>query len=203
MTYSVKEIFLTLQGEGHHTGRRAVFVRFTGCNLWTGREKDREKATCRFCDTDFVGGTRYTVEALAQAVEETWGSGAGRFVVFTGGEPLLQLDPKLLRAVRGNGFEVAVETNGTQKAPDPDLWLTVSPKARAPFVQRSGSELKLVYPQEGMDPAQYSRLPFRHKYLQPMDGPDLARNTAAAIEYCMTHPEWKLSLQTHKMVGIR
>jgi 7-carboxy-7-deazaguanine synthase len=203
MSYKVKEIFLTLQGEGHHTGRRAVFVRFTGCNLWTGREKDRAKAVCQFCDTDFVGGTRYTLDALVRAVEETWGSGSGRFVVFTGGEPLLQLDSKLLAAVRALGFEVAVETNGTQPAPDPDLWLTVSPKAKAELVQRSGSELKLVYPQEGVDPAAYTALPFAHRYLQPMDGPDLQRNTAAAIAYCLAHPEWKLSLQTHKMVGIR
>ena len=204
MSYKIKEIFLTLQGEGHHTGRRAVFVRFTGCNLWTGREKDRAKAVCQFCDTDFVGGTRYSLEALVQAMEEAWGAlPSGRFVVFTGGEPLLQLDAPLLAAVRARGFEVAVETNGTQPSPDPDLWLTVSPKARAGLVQQTGSELKLVYPQDGMDPADYSALPFRHHYLQPMDGPDLAANTAAAIAYCLAHPEWKLSLQTHKMVGIR
>ena len=212
MSYAVKEIFYTLQGEGANSGRPAVFCRFSGCNLWTGREADRATAVCRFCDTDFVGtdgtdGGRFeTAEALAHAVASAWpGDPAGRrrFVVCTGGEPLLQLDEPLLSALHAEEFEVAVETNGTLEAPPGIDWLTVSPKAGAPLVARAGDELKLVYPQESAEPERYVQLDFRHFYLQPMDGPDLEPNTAAAIRYCLEHPRWRLSLQTHKLVGIR
>jgi 7-carboxy-7-deazaguanine synthase len=208
--YTVKEIFYTLQGEGANAGRAAVFCRFAGCNLWTGRERDRATAVCRFCDTDFVGvgpdGGRFaTADDLADAVASRWPAGAGGrpLVVCTGGEPLLQLDEAAVAALRARGFEVAVETNGTQ-APPPGLdWVCVSPKIGAPFVLDRGDELKLVYPQEGGDPARFAGLAFRHFFLQPMDGPDAAENTERAIAYCLAHPQWRLSVQTHKVVGIR
>jgi len=208
--YAVKELFLTLQGEGAHAGRAAVFCRFSGCNLWSGRETDRADATCRFCDTDFVGmdgaggGGFVDAEALTEAIESAWESGkANRFVVFTGGEPLLQLDEALIAATHARGFEIAVETNGTI-APPPGLdWICVSPKAGAPFIATRGSELKLVFPQPGLAPDEFRSLAFAHFWLQPMDGPDLAANTAAAIAYCLAHPSWRLSLQTHKLIGIR
>ena len=211
MSYAVKEIFYTLQGEGAHSGRPAVFCRFSGCNLWTGREADRATAVCRFCDTDFVGtdgtgGGRFpSAAALAAAVAAAWPAepaGRSRFVVCTGGEPLLQLDAPLLSALHAEGFEVAVETNGTQEPPAGIDWLTVSPKAGAELVARAGHELKLVFPQAGAEPEHYAALDFRHHYLQPMDGPDLAANTAAAVRYCLAHPRWRLSLQTHKLLGI-
>lgn len=210
MGYAVKEVFATLQGEGAQAGRAAVFCRFAGCNLWSGREADRASAACRFCDTDFVGldgpgGGRFAdADALAGAVEAAWTGGpADRYVVFTGGEPLLQLDGALLAAVRARGFELAVETNGTLDAPPGLDWVTVSPKAGAPWRLRSGSELKLVFPQAGLEPdALPDGLAFRHRWLQPMDGPDRAANTAAAVAYCLAHPAWRLSLQTHKMIGI-
>jgi 7-carboxy-7-deazaguanine synthase (Cx14CxxC type) len=217
MSYSVKEIFYTLQGEGANAGRPAVFLRFAGCNLWSGRETDRANAVCRFCDTDFVGtdgaggGKFDTSEALACAVAAAWPqAGAGqpacsaksRFVVCTGGEPLLQLDAALVAALRGRGFVVAVETNGTLAPPAGNLWLTVSPKAGAPLALTRGDELKLVYPQPGAEPERYEQLAFRHFFLQPMDGPQQASNTRHAIEYCLAHPNWRLSLQTHKLIGI-
>jgi 7-carboxy-7-deazaguanine synthase len=209
VVYMVKEIFKTLQGEGAQAGRAAVFCRFSGCNLWSGREQDRTSAVCRFCDTDFVGingpgGGRFeTAEALAGAIEQTWASNEpGRFVVFTGGEPLLQLDPELIDAVHKFGFEIAVETNGTQEPVDGIDWLCVSPKSGAPLQVRRGHELKLVYPQAGLDPADLLCLPFDHFWLQPMDGPDRIANTAAAIAYCLSHPRWRLSVQMHKFVGI-
>ena len=209
MSYAVKELFLTLQGEGVQVGRAAVFCRFAGCNLWSGREADRGSAVCRFCDTDFVGtdgegGGRFgTAAALADAIAACWGaSPARRFVVFTGGEPLLQLDDALLDAVHANGFEAAIETNGTLPAPRKLDWICVSPKAGAALVQRSGDELKLVFPQPGIDPATLADLDFRHFLLSPMDGPDRAANTQAAVAYCLAHPHWRLSLQTHKMIGI-
>jgi 7-carboxy-7-deazaguanine synthase len=210
VTYAVKEIFYTLQGEGAHAGRPAVFCRFAGCNLWTGREADRVAAVCQFCDTDFVGigpdGGRFeTPTSLANAVAGAWPtSGGGRpFVVCTGGEPLLQLDAPLIDAFHGAGFEVAIETNGTQPPPTGIDWICVSPKANADLVLRTGDELKLVYPQEGGEPERYAKLPFRHFFLQPMDGPLLAENTQRAIEYCLRHPQWRLSLQSHKLVGLR
>lgn len=210
MTYAVKELFATLQGEGAQAGRAAVFCRFTGCNLWSGREKDRDGATCRFCDTDFVGldgpgGGRFaTSDTLAGAIEAAWPGGSdGRYVVFTGGEPLLQLNAALVEAVHARGFEVAVETNGTLDPPPGLDWITVSPKAGAPWRLHSGSELKLVYPQAGLEPDALPRdLRFAHHWLQPMDGPDRAVNTAAAVAYCLAHPTWRLSLQTHKLIGI-
>jgi 7-carboxy-7-deazaguanine synthase len=210
MSYAVKEIFYTLQGEGANTGRPAVFCRFAGCNLWTGREADRETATCRFCDTDFVGtdgpgGGRFpAAEQLAAAVEAAWPSSepARRFVVCTGGEPLLQLDAPLLGALHVRGFEVAVETNGTVPPPPGIDWLCVSPKAGAPLVVDRGDELKLVFPQDGAEPERFATLPFRHFFLQPMDGPLREANTAAAVRYCLSHPRWRLSLQTHKLLGI-
>jgi 7-carboxy-7-deazaguanine synthase len=211
MTYAVKEIFYTLQGEGANTGRPAVFCRFAGCNLWSGRESDREEAVCRFCDTDFVGtdgpggGKFATAEELAGAVATTWpiqGDAARRLVVCTGGEPLLQLDPPLLEALHRAGFEVAVETNGTVAPPDGIDWLCVSPKAEADLVVRAGDELKLVYPQEGGEPELFENLDFAHFFLQPMDGPSREANTEAALRYCLSHPRWRLSLQTHKLLGI-
>ncbi len=210
MNYAVKEIFYTLQGEGANTGRPAVFCRFAGCNLWTGREQDRLEATCTFCDTDFVGtdgpgGGRFaSPDALALAVAAAWPaeSPGGRFVVCTGGEPLLQLDVPLLNALHREGFEVAVETNGTQSPPPGIDWLCVSPKAGAELVVHRGDELKLVFPQPGMAPAEFEGLAFRHFFLQPMDGPHRALNTQAALQYCLTHPRWRLSLQTHKLLGI-
>jgi 7-carboxy-7-deazaguanine synthase (Cx14CxxC type) len=207
--YSVKEIFKTLQGEGAQAGRAAVFCRFAGCNLWSGREEDRAGAVCPFCDTDFVGtdgpgGGRFTsAETLALVLEEAWATGAPRrFVVFTGGEPLLQLDSALIDAVHKRGFEIAVETNGTQTSVDGIDWLCVSPKSGTPLHIRRGQELKLVYPQEGLDPADLTCLDFDHFWIQPMDGPDRLANTLSAIKYCLSHPRWRLSVQMHKLVGI-
>jgi 7-carboxy-7-deazaguanine synthase (Cx14CxxC type) len=209
MTYSVKEIFLTLQGEGGQAGRPAVFCRFAGCNLWSGREQDRASAVCTFCDTDFVGmdgpgGGRFaTPEALAGAVEAAWQGGPGdRLVVLTGGEPLLQLDAPLIAALHARGFTLALETNGTLAAPEGVDWICVSPKADAALAQTSGQELKLVYPQDGVDPARFEHLAFERFLLQPMDGPDREANTRAAIAYCLAHPRWRLSVQTHKYLGI-
>lgn len=212
MTYRVKEIYYTLQGEGSHAGRAAVFCRFTSCNLWTGRERDRAGAVCRFCDTDFVGtdgpgGGRFaTAGDLATAVAATWDSQAGTraqaFVVCTGGEPLLQLDEAAVRALHAAGFEVAVETNGTTEPPPGLDWVCVSPKAGAPLRLTSGDELKLVYPQDGVRPETFEGLAFPRFLLQPMDGPDRERNTRLAVEYCLAHPRWRLSLQTHKYLGI-
>lgn len=200
MTYTVHELFYTLQGEGFNAGRPAVFCRFAGCNLWTGREEDRADAVCRFCDTEFRGGEKYTSEQLGKAIVDLWPGKKPGFVVFTGGEPMLQLKSPLVDGLRWRGFQVAVETNGTLPGPEVD-WLTVSPKMRAPLKVRRGSELKLVYPQ-GNDPAEFADLDFRHFWLQPMDGPDLAENTAAAIDYCKANPRWRLSVQMHKTVGI-
>lgn len=211
MTYSVKEIFYTLQGEGAQTGRPAVFCRFAGCNLWTGLEQDRATAICQFCDTEFVGtdgeggGKFQDAAALARAVAACWPQydRAGmRCVVCTGGEPLLQLDRPLVDAFHEAQFEIAVETNGTQQAPDGLDWICVSPKAGAPLVLDAGDELKLVFPQESAPPEAFEQLRFRHFFLQPMDGPQLAHNTQLAIEYCKAHPKWRLSLQTHKFLGI-
>jgi 7-carboxy-7-deazaguanine synthase len=210
MTYAVKEIFYTLQGEGANTGRPAVFCRFAGCNLWSGREQERAGATCRFCDTDFVGtdgpgGGRFaSADELASAVLAAWPiDDAGRpFVVCTGGEPLLQLDEPLLDALHRTGFEIAVETNGTLAVPPGIDWVCVSPKADATLVVHRGDELKLVFPQSGIEPSQYESLEFTHFYLQPMDGPERQANTAAALSYCLAHPRWRLSLQTHKLLGI-
>ena len=211
MTYAVKEIFYTLQGEGAHAGRPAVFCRFAGCNLWSGREADRSTAVCRFCDTEFVGtdgtgGGRFAdAQALAAAIAQHWPGAdrAYRFVVITGGEPLLQLDAPLIDALHGKGFRIAVETNGTIAAPPGIDWLCVSPKAGAPLVQRTGHELKLVFPQPGIDLQELAALPFEHHRLQPMDGPLQRRNTELAIAHCQAHPQWGLSVQTHKVVGIR
>lgn len=208
--YAVKEIFFTLQGEGFHAGRPAVFCRFAGCNLWTGREADRASAVCKFCDTDFVGvgpdGGRFaTAAALADAVAARWPAGGGGkpYVVCTGGEPLLQLDDAAVAALHGRGFEVAVETNGTRPAPAGLDWVCVSPKADAPLVLTHGDELKLVYPQAGAEPERYAGLDFAHFSLQPMDGPEVERHTRAAVAYCLAHPQWRLSLQTHKALGLR
>lgn len=209
--YSIKEIFYTLQGEGGQTGRAAVFCRFAGCNLWSGREADRASAICQFCDTDFAGtngsggGKFATPDELAAAIEQKWPShleSGPRFVVSTGGEPLLQLDTALIGALHARGFEIAVETNGTIAAPGGLDWICVSPKAGAELKQCSGDELKLVYPQQGVDPAAFESLAFRHFFLQPMDGPNRATNTQAALGYCLDHPRWRLSLQTHKLLGI-
>jgi 7-carboxy-7-deazaguanine synthase len=210
MTYAVKEIFYTLQGEGAHAGRPAVFCRFSRCNLWTGREADRSRAVCTFCDTDFVGtdgpgGGRFRkAEELADAIDLKWTANnkLRKFVVFTGGEPLLQLDEAVIDAVHERGFFVAVETNGTRPAPRGIDWICVSPKAGAPLQLTSGNELKLVYPQAGGDPAQFEGLNFESFRLQPMDGPQAAVHRSATIEYCLKHPKWSLSLQTHKIVGI-
>ena len=209
MSYAVKEIFLTLQGEGGQAGRPAVFCRFAGCNLWTGREADRVTAVCKFCDTDFVGmdgpgGGRFAdAGALADAVEAAWEGGPeNRLVVLTGGEPLLQLDEPLIAALHGREFSLALETNGTLPAPPGIDWICVSPKADAPVVQTQGQELKLVYPQDGVDPVRFEGLAFERFALQPMDGPALAENTRAAIAYCLAHPRWRLSVQTHKYLGI-
>ena len=210
MSYAVKEIFLTLQGEGAHAGRAAVFCRFSGCNLWSGREQDRATATCQFCDTDFVGtdgtlGGRFaTADELAATISAQWtGEDAGRYVVLTGGEPLLQVDQALIDALHARGFAVAVETNGTIIPPDGMDWICVSPKAGAALVLKQGHELKLVYPQPGAQPEEFCGLDFERFSLQPMDGPDVAKNTAAAIDYCLRHPQWRLSVQTHKALGIR
>ena len=210
MSYAVKEIFLTLQGEGAHAGRAVVFCRFAGCNLWSGREADRSTAQCRFCDTDFVGtdgtrGGRYeSANDLADAIAQEWGeTGDFRAVVLTGGEPLLQVDVPFLDALHARGFWIAVETNGTI-APPPGLdWTCVSPKAGTELCLRTGDELKLVYPQPGAPPEDFTALDFRRFSLQPMDGPDVVDNTARAVAYCLAHPQWRLSLQTHKALGIR
>ena len=210
MAYTVKEIFHTLQGEGANSGRAAVFLRFAGCNLWSGREADRAHAVCRFCDTEFVGvdgagGGRFeSAEALAAAVAAAWPArgAAERFVVCTGGEPLLQLDAALVAALRQSGFALAVETNGTLVPPEGELWLTVSPKAAAALKLTRGDELKLIYPQSGAEPELFEHLAFRHFFLQPMDGPEKARNTRLATQYCLAHPRWRLSLQMHKLIGI-
>jgi 7-carboxy-7-deazaguanine synthase len=215
MTYSVKEVFYTLQGEGAQAGRAAVFCRFSGCNLWTGRELDRDKAVCRFCDTDFVGtdgeggGKFETADDLAAVISRTWlGAksrligGAKKFVVMTGGEPLLQLDGDLIAALKLRNFEIAIETNGTLEAPPGIDWICVSPKAGSQLVQTSGQELKLVYPQQNAHPSQFEHLQFAHLFLQPMDGPDRDRNTRLAVAYCLENPRWRVSLQTHKLMGI-
>ncbi|MBV9881441.1 MAG: 7-carboxy-7-deazaguanine synthase [Sphingomonadaceae bacterium] len=207
MSYAVKEIFLTLQGEGMQAGRRAVFLRFAGCNLWSGREQDRAAAQCTFCDTDFVGtdgenGGRYGAEALADRVQALWGEGPRPLVVITGGEPMLQLDAALIDALHARGFEIAVETNGTLAAPAGLDWICVSPKAGTEVVQRSGDELKLVWPQAGIDPDALARWDFRHLLIQPMDCADKTAALAAAIDLVMKDPRWRLSLQTHKVLGL-
>jgi 7-carboxy-7-deazaguanine synthase len=210
MTYAVKEIFYTLQGEGSHAGRPAVFMRFAGCNLWSGREQDRGSAICQFCDTDFIGtdgsggGKFDDASSLAAAVASQWPDlGQGKpYVVCTGGEPLLQLDLALIDALHEHGFEIAVETNGTLAAHAGIDWICVSPKAGAPFVQQSGHELKLVYPQDLAPPDMFKHLDFKGFFIQPMDGPQVVENTTAAVAYCLAHPQWRLSLQTHKMLGI-
>ena len=209
MSYAVKEIFLTLQGEGGQAGRPAVFCRFAGCNLWSGREQDRAGAVCNFCDTDFVGmdgpgGGRFASAGdLAAAVEAAWQGGpSDRLVVLTGGEPLLQVDEPLIAALHARGFSLALETNGTLPVPPGVDWICVSPKAQAPLAQLSGQELKLVYPQPDVDPARFEGLAFERFLLQPMDGPARAENTQAAIAYCLAHPRWRLSVQTHKYLGI-
>jgi 7-carboxy-7-deazaguanine synthase (Cx14CxxC type) len=211
MSFTVKEIFYTLQGEGAQAGRAAVFCRFTGCNLWTGLEKDRAAAICNFCDTDFVGfdgegGGRFAdAPALAAAIDARWPTNAGgrKFVVCTGGEPLLQMTADFVRALHERGFEVAIETNGTILPPPGIDWICVSPKANADLLLGHGSELKLIFPQEGADPLSYEQLDFAHFFLQPMDGPELTRNTELAVRYCLDHPKWRLSLQTQKVLGIK
>lgn len=214
MSYSIKEIYYTLQGEGAHAGRPAVFCRFTGCNLWTGREEDRHKAICQFCDTDFVGtngprgGVFETPGELSHAIDECWPSNeagqwlGNKLVVCTGGEPLLQLDSDLVEALHALTFSVAIETNGTKRPPPGIDWICVSPKANAPLMLTSGDELKLVYPQVGVDPASYTNLNFQRFFLQPMDGPCQEENTRLAAKYCLEHPRWELSLQTHKLIGL-
>ncbi len=207
MSYAVKEIFLTLQGEGMQAGRRAVFLRFAGCNLWSGRERDRAEAQCRFCDTDFVGtdgenGGRYDAEALAGRVSALWGEGELPLVVVTGGEPMLQLDPALVGALHSAGFEIAAETNGTLPAAAGVDWICVSPKAGTQVVQRSGDELKLVWPQDGIDPAALLDWDFRYFLIQPLDGPEREKSLSAAIDYVMAHPRWRLGLQAHKLIGM-
>ncbi|MGZ5041905.1 MAG: 7-carboxy-7-deazaguanine synthase [Usitatibacter sp.] len=209
--YSVKEIFYTLQGEGANAGTPAVFCRFAGCNLWSGREEDRAVAACNFCDTDFVGtdgdggGKFADAEGLARAIEAAWPDAASehRFVVCTGGEPLLQLDGAAVEALHARGFRVAIETNGTVAPPEGIDWICVSPKATAPLMLEAGDELKLVYPQARALPERFESLAFDHFFLQPMDGPSRESNTRAAIDYCLSHPRWRLSLQSHKIVGIR
>jgi 7-carboxy-7-deazaguanine synthase (Cx14CxxC type) len=213
--YTVKEIYTTLQGEGAQTGRAAVFLRFAGCNLWSGLERDRASAVCQFCDTDFIGadgpggGKFADAGTLADAVTKVWTETAGSFswrvkpyVVCTGGEPLLQLDEALIEALHARGFEIAIETNGTRAAPAGIDWICVSPKAGAPLVLTSGDELKLVFPQESAEPQHFERLDFRHFFLQPMDGLELGANIEAAARYCLRHPQWRLSLQTHKLIGL-
>lgn len=209
--YSVKEIYFTIQGEGMQTGRPAVFLRFAGCNLWSGREEDRDKAICQFCDTDFFGvdgvnGGKYQVEALVEKVGNLW-PGSTRdntpYVVCTGGEPLLQLDEVLINLLHATGFEVGIETNGTLPVPRGVDWVCVSPKAGADCIVKSGNELKLVYPQKGLNPRQFEDWDFEFYFLQPMDGADLGTNTKKTIEYCLTHPRWRLSLQMHKLAGLK
>jgi 7-carboxy-7-deazaguanine synthase len=209
LSYAVKEIFLTLQGEGAHAGRAAVFCRFTGCNLWSGREQDRATATCRFCDTDFVGtdgtlGGRYgCAQELADAIAAQWAGEGNRYVVLTGGAPLLQVDAALIEALHARHFCIGVETNGTIEPPQGMDWICVSPKAGAGLRVRQGQELKLIYPQPDASPERFADLAFERFSLQPMDGPDIAQNTARAVDYCLRHPQWRLSLQTHKTLGIR
>jgi len=210
VSYAVKEIFLTLQGEGAHAGRAAVFCRFAGCNLWNGREQDRTEAICQFCDTDFVGtdgtlGRRYaSADDLADTIASQWtGENANRYVVLTGGEPMLQLDSPLVDALHARGFAIGVETNGTIVPPAGLDWICVSPKAGADLVVRAGHELKLVFPQAEASPEKFADLAFERFSLQPMDGPDVIENTARAVDYCLRHPQWRLSLQTHKTLGIR
>ncbi len=210
MTYSVKEMFYTLQGEGNHAGRPAVFCRFSGCNLWTGREQDRATAICRFCDTDFVGtngeggGKFATAELLAERINSLWPASypQSKYVVFTGGEPLLQLDTVLIDAMHQQGFEIAIETNGTLPVPEGVDWVCVSPKMGSELVVRRGNEIKVVIPQDGQDMALYASLDFEHYFVQAMDGPDQKDNIRLAIEFCKQHPQWKLSLQTHKLLHI-
>jgi 7-carboxy-7-deazaguanine synthase len=209
VSYAVKELFYTLQGEGANAGRPAVFCRFAGCNLWSGLERDRATAVCRFCDTDFVGtdgvgGGKFAgATDLAEAIRRTWSGDTGqKFVVFTGGEPLLQLDSALIEAVHGQGFVIAIETNGTLPVPAGVDWVCVSPKAEADLVVQTGDELKLIFPQQGGAPDRYEALDFKHKFLQPMDSPLKTENTQAAIAYCLAHPRWRLSVQTHKILGI-
>lgn len=209
MTYMVKEIIHTLQGEGAQTGRAAIFCRFAGCNLWSGRESDRAGAICTFCDTDFIGtdgqggGKFRTADALANAINRTWPANQDqKLVVFTGGEPVLQLDTDLLLAIKRHRFDIAVETNGTLPVPENIDWICVSPKANAKLTQTSGHELKLVYPQARNSPPDFEHLQFQHWFLQPMDGPHLTHNTKLTIAYCRSHPRWRLSLQTHKLIGI-
>jgi 7-carboxy-7-deazaguanine synthase len=209
VSYAVKELFYTLQGEGANAGRPAVFCRFAGCNLWSGLERDRATAVCRFCDTDFVGtdgvgGGKFAgATDLAAAIRRTWTGDTGqKFVVFTGGEPLLQLDSALIEAVHGQGFVIAIETNGTLPVPAGVDWVCVSPKAEADLVVQTGDELKLIFPQQGGAPDRYEALDFKHKFLQPMDNPLKTENTQAAIAYCLAHPRWRLSVQTHKILGI-
>lgn len=209
MSYAVKEMFLTLQGEGMRAGRRAVFVRFAGCNLWSGREQDRADAVCSFCDTDFVGtdgaggGKFAEPRSLASAAAAMWGEGSEwRYAVLTGGEPMLQIDEALIEALHAQGFEIAIETNGTLPVHPGIDWVCVSPKAGADWVLREGNELKLVYPQSGADPAAFDDWNFPNRFLQPMDGPDRDTNTSKAIDYCLAHPRWRLSVQTHKYLGI-
>lgn len=211
MTYSVKEAFLTLQGEGTHSGKRAVFCRFSGCNLWDGLEKNRASAVCQFCDTDFVGtdgengGKYHTADSLAQKINELWGDGGEdhKFVVLTGGEPLLQVDERLIDSLHAFGFKVAIETNGTLPTPEKIDWVCVSPKANAELKCLSGDELKLVFPQIDAMPEQFEHLSFTHHYLQPMDNADLKTNTQEAIQYCLQNPKWRISLQSHKLMGIQ
>jgi len=214
MAYTIKEIYYTLQGEGAHTGRPAVFCRFTGCNLWSGHEADRDSAVCQFCDTDFVGtdgpggGTFRDATAVARAIAMTWPTNGNAndsdpFVVFTGGEPLLQLDAAIVQAVHNEGFTIAIETNGTRSAPTGIDWICMSPKAGTELELRTGNELKLVFPQAGAEPEQYASLNFEHFFLQPMDGPNVKANTEQAIAYCLKHPRWQLSLQQHKLLGLR
>lgn len=209
MSYAVKEIFLTLQGEGAHAGRASVFCRFSGCNLWSGREQDRADATCRFCDTDFVGtdgtlGGRYgSAEHLADTIAAQWAGEANRYVVLTGGEPLLQVDSALIDALHARHFSIGIETNGTIEPPEGIDWVCVSPKAGAELQIRHGHELKLIYPQPGASPESFADLAFERFSLQPMDGPEIAQNTARTVDYCLRHPQWRLSLQTHKTLGIR
>jgi 7-carboxy-7-deazaguanine synthase (Cx14CxxC type) len=209
MTYSVKEMYYTLQGEGAQAGRAAVFLRFAGCNLWTGLDRDRDTAVCQFCDTDFVGtdgsggGKFVAASELADAVAEKWPGGGRPYVVCTGGEPLLQLDEAAVAALHARGFEIGIETNGTQLPPPGIDWICVSPKANTELMLTRGDELKLVYPQKGTEPERYAGLAFDNFFLQPMDNPMREDNTAAATEYCLAHPQWRLSLQTHKLIGIR
>lgn len=203
MSYTVKEIFVSLQGEGFHSGRKAVFVRFAGCNLWSGREADRGPSCSAWCDTDFVGGTRMTAPAIARTVAELWGSDRRhRWAVLTGGEPTLQADAVLIAALRRSGFGVAVETNGTNPLPPDVDWVTLSPKAGVALYLTSASELKVVWPQAGLDPESLARFPASHRYLQPRDGPGREANMRATVAYCLDHPEWRLSLQTQKWIGL-